>query len=88
MVLKMGESGDVVEEWVNVFIKTYEETCCDLVSDMERVQRNVIFNIEELLKEFQQLCSTLQINMPVLGDTTQKLSLHQEQQELKKRIDE
>ncbi|XP_018568984.1 protein regulator of cytokinesis 1-like isoform X2 [Anoplophora glabripennis] len=88
MVLNMGENEEVVKSWVSIFIKTYEETCCELVSDMERVQSNVLLKIEQLLKEFEQLCYTLQISMPVLGDTTQKLSLHQEQQELKKHINE
>ncbi|XP_018574262.1 protein regulator of cytokinesis 1-like [Anoplophora glabripennis] len=88
MVLNMGESEDIVKSWVTIFIKTFEGTCCVLVSDMELLQSKVLLKIKELQKEFEELCYTLQISMPVLGDTTQKLSLHQEHQELKKHINE
>ncbi|KAJ8960393.1 hypothetical protein NQ314_006083 [Rhamnusium bicolor] len=39
IVLNMGVKHEVVNNWVSGFIATYEETCCDLVYDMECVPR-------------------------------------------------
>ncbi|XP_018579665.1 protein regulator of cytokinesis 1-like [Anoplophora glabripennis] len=87
IVLKIGENEDVIKEWADVFIKAYEETSYELLTDMERVQGDVLSKFEKLLQEFEQLCQTLQVNMPVLGDKTQRLSLLQEQEQLIKYID-
>ncbi|KAJ8912896.1 hypothetical protein NQ315_011219 [Exocentrus adspersus] len=88
LVMKIGENEELVQSWADTFMKTYEDTCCELVTDMERVHSDVLANIEKLLQRIQQLCHTLQISMPVLGDATHQLSLIQEQCELKKRIEE
>ncbi|KAJ8928189.1 hypothetical protein NQ314_019252, partial [Rhamnusium bicolor] len=77
IVLNMGEKDEVLNNWVSVFMETYEETCCDLVYDIEYIHGKLVEKIEKLLQKVQQSCKTLQIDMPVCGK--KQLSLCQEQ---------
>ncbi|KAJ8962640.1 hypothetical protein NQ318_001033, partial [Aromia moschata] len=85
LVLNMGEKEDVVGGWVKTFIDAHEETCCELVFDMENLQGRVVEKVERLLQKMQQLCHTLQIGLPIVP---KQLSLCQAQNQLKGHIDE
>ncbi|CAG9818665.1 unnamed protein product [Phaedon cochleariae] len=86
VALKMEKKEGDMKEWVQTFILHYEDTCCELVSDMEGLQNDLITKIEESLQRVEELSKILQIEMPVFG--YEKQSLYQERDQLKKCIEE
>nr|XP_023014432.1 protein regulator of cytokinesis 1-like [Leptinotarsa decemlineata] len=86
VALKMSNNEEDLQEWVQVFTEHYEDTCCELVSDIEYLKSTVIANIENLLQRVESLCKTLKIEMPVLDIDSS--CLYKVQHQLKKRVEE
>ncbi|XP_076259357.1 protein regulator of cytokinesis 1-like isoform X1 [Rhynchophorus ferrugineus] len=82
-----GTNAEPVKEWANDYLKVIDETCIDLVIDIDALHTNTIDKIQNLLSKLQKLCIELHQKMPPkIGQD--KLSLFEERERLKKRIQE
>lgn len=86
IVMQLSDYRKDIDSWVNIFQEQFQETIDDLLNDMQQLQNNTLNKVENSLKRIQELCKILQIEMPTFG--TEKLCLFQEQQQLKKYIQE
>lgn len=86
IAMKLSSNKRDIDSWVNVFQEQFQENCEELLNDMQHLQTETLNKVEKSLRRIEELCKSLQIDMPHLGD--EKRSLFQEHHILKKHIAE
>lgn len=86
ILINLSDNAEDIEEWVQMFEDTYDETGSDIIVGIKAYEAKVAAKIEKHLEEIESLCETLQINMPQLGSG--KRGLRQEQLHLQSLITE
>ncbi|XP_030764869.1 protein regulator of cytokinesis 1-like [Sitophilus oryzae] len=82
-----GTKPEPVKDWADEYLKLIDETCYDLVMDLDNLHTKTIDKIQELLTKLEKLCTDLHQKMPLkIGQD--KLCLFEEHSRLTKRIQE